>query len=150
MQLCRMHIILNSSSNIVQKVPSWVPLCRNRRMYQERVIIHRETTTKWWLLVWSNFMVKCVTSYMSRLIPVANNPFWYRYGSWGVCFTYATFFATKGLAATGRTYANSVTIRKACSFLLAKQLSSGGWGENYISCETEVILLSNILLYCAV
>uniref|UniRef100_A0ACD5ZM08 Uncharacterized protein n=1 Tax=Avena sativa TaxID=4498 RepID=A0ACD5ZM08_AVESA len=59
------------------------------------------------------------------------------YGSWGVCFTYATFFATKGLAAAGRTYENSVTIRKACSFLLAKQLSSGGWGENYLGCETE-------------
>ncbi|XP_037453243.1 achilleol B synthase-like isoform X3 [Triticum dicoccoides] len=60
------------------------------------------------------------------------------YGTWGVCFTYATFFATKGLVAAGRTYENSVTIRKACSFLLAKQLSSGGWGENYLGCETEV------------
>ncbi|XP_037453246.1 achilleol B synthase-like isoform X6 [Triticum dicoccoides] len=59
------------------------------------------------------------------------------YGTWGVCFTYATFFATKGLVAAGRTYENSVTIRKACSFLLAKQLSSGGWGENYLGCETE-------------
>ncbi|KAF7087536.1 hypothetical protein CFC21_090718 [Triticum aestivum] len=60
------------------------------------------------------------------------------YGTWGVCFTYASFFATKGLVAAGRTYENSVTIRKACSFLLAKQLSSGGWGENYLGCETEV------------
>uniref|UniRef100_A0A453MP21 Squalene cyclase C-terminal domain-containing protein n=1 Tax=Aegilops tauschii subsp. strangulata TaxID=200361 RepID=A0A453MP21_AEGTS len=68
------------------------------------------------------------------------------YGTWGVCFTYASFFATKGLVAAGRTYENSVTIRKACSFLLAKQLSSGGWGENYLGCETEVILFSNILL----
>lgn len=59
------------------------------------------------------------------------------YGSWGVCFTYATFFATKGLVAAGRTYENSVTIRKGCNFLLAKQLSSGGWGENYLACETE-------------
>ncbi|VAI41095.1 unnamed protein product [Triticum turgidum subsp. durum] len=60
------------------------------------------------------------------------------YGTWGVCFTYASFFATKGLVVAGRTYENSVTIRKACSFLLAKQLSSGGWGENYLGCETEV------------
>lgn len=59
------------------------------------------------------------------------------YGTWGVCFTYASFFATKGLVAAGRTYENSVTIRKACNFLLTKQLSSGGWGENYLSCQTE-------------
>ncbi|KAF8760459.1 hypothetical protein HU200_010081 [Digitaria exilis] len=59
------------------------------------------------------------------------------FGSWGVCFTYGTFFAVKGLAAAGRTYENSSSIRKACSFLLAKQLPTGGWGETYLSSETE-------------
>ncbi|KAG0523122.1 hypothetical protein BDA96_07G096800 [Sorghum bicolor] len=59
------------------------------------------------------------------------------FGSWGVCFTYGSFFAIKGLAASGRTYKNSDTIRKACNFLLSKQLHTGGWGESYLSSETE-------------
>jgi len=59
------------------------------------------------------------------------------FGSWGVCFTYGSFFAVKGLAAAGRTYENSSSIRKACSFLLSKQLGTGGWGETYLSSETE-------------
>ncbi|TVU06546.1 hypothetical protein EJB05_49767, partial [Eragrostis curvula] len=59
------------------------------------------------------------------------------YGSWAVCFTYATFFAIKGLVAAGRTYQNSVSIRKACDFLLSKQLNTGGWGEDYLSCQIE-------------
>ncbi|AQK90412.1 Cycloartenol synthase, partial [Zea mays] len=36
------------------------------------------------------------------------------YGSWGVCFTYATWFAVKGLACAGRTFNNSPVIKKAC------------------------------------
>uniref|UniRef100_A0A0E0HR25 Terpene cyclase/mutase family member n=1 Tax=Oryza nivara TaxID=4536 RepID=A0A0E0HR25_ORYNI len=43
-----------------------------------------------------------------------------------------------GLAAAGRTYENSSSIRKACNFILSKQLSTGGWGETYLSSETEV------------
>ncbi|EEC80626.1 hypothetical protein OsI_23002 [Oryza sativa Indica Group] len=62
----------------------------------------------------------------------------YLFGTWGICFTYGTFFAVKGLAATGRTYENSSSIRKACNFILSKQLSTGGWGETYLSSETEV------------
>ncbi|CAL5038667.1 unnamed protein product [Urochloa decumbens] len=60
------------------------------------------------------------------------------FGSWGVCFTYGSFFAVKGLAAAGRTYENSSSIKKACSFLLSKQLRTGGWGETYLSSETEL------------
>ncbi|KAK1627358.1 hypothetical protein QYE76_001673 [Lolium multiflorum] len=60
------------------------------------------------------------------------------YGTWGICFTYGTFFGVKGLAAAGRTYNNSSSIRKACNFLLSKQQSTGGWGESYLSIETEV------------
>ncbi|TVU31373.1 hypothetical protein EJB05_23056, partial [Eragrostis curvula] len=59
------------------------------------------------------------------------------YGSWALCFTYATFFAIKGLVAAGRTYQNSLSIQKACNFLLSKQIMSGGWGENYLSCHSE-------------
>jgi achilleol B synthase len=59
-----------------------------------------------------------------------------------VCFTYGTLFAVEGLVAAGRTYENSSSIRKACSFLLSKQLSTGGWGETYPSSENAVIILN--------
>ncbi|KAK6284757.1 hypothetical protein POUND7_003709 [Theobroma cacao] len=60
------------------------------------------------------------------------------YGSWGVCFTYAGWFGIKGLSAAGRTYNNSSNIRKACDFLLSKELATGGWGESYLSCQNKV------------
>ncbi|XP_075674232.1 cycloartenol synthase-like [Castanea sativa] len=59
-------------------------------------------------------------------------------GSWGVCFTYATWFGIKGLVASGKTYQDSYSIRRACDFLLSKQLDSGGWGESYLSCQDKV------------
>ena len=31
---------------------------------------------------------------------------------------------------------SSESIRKACEFLLSKQMEDGGWGESYKSCET--------------
>ncbi|XP_040369301.1 uncharacterized protein LOC112185960 [Rosa chinensis] len=60
------------------------------------------------------------------------------YGSWGVCFTYAGWFGIKGLVAAGRTYEDCSSIRKACDFLLSKELASGGWGESYLSCQNKV------------
>ncbi|KAA8528201.1 hypothetical protein F0562_035548 [Nyssa sinensis] len=56
------------------------------------------------------------------------------YGNWGVCFTYGTWSALAGLAAAGKTYNYSSSIRKACDFLLSIQLEDGGWGESYLSC----------------
>lgn len=56
-------------------------------------------------------------------------------GSWGICFTYATQFATESLSLVGETYGNSTYSRKACHFLLKKQRVDGGWGESYKSCE---------------
>lgn len=61
-----------------------------------------------------------------------------RYGSWAVCFTYDTWFGVKGLIAAGRTFENSLAIRKACDFLLSKELSLGGWGESYLSSQDQV------------
>ncbi|XP_023772895.1 cycloartenol Synthase [Lactuca sativa] len=60
------------------------------------------------------------------------------YGSWGVCFTYGTWFGVRGLVAAGRNFSNCLSIRKACNFLLSKQLASGGWGESYLSCQNKV------------
>ncbi|KAL8141223.1 hypothetical protein V2J09_007244 [Rumex salicifolius] len=60
------------------------------------------------------------------------------YGSWAVCFTYGIWFGIKGLIAAGKNYENCISIRKACDFLLSKQLSCGGWGESYLSCQDQV------------
>ncbi|GER49887.1 cycloartenol synthase [Striga asiatica] len=60
------------------------------------------------------------------------------YGSWGVCYTYGTWFGLTGLINGGKTYANSSSVRKACEFLLSKQLSCGGWGESYLSSQDKV------------
>ncbi|KAF3787560.1 Cycloartenol Synthase [Nymphaea thermarum] len=60
-----------------------------------------------------------------------------RYGNWGVCFTYGTWFGIEGLVAAGMSYEDCSAIRKACKFLLSKQLPSGGWGESYLSCRHQ-------------
>uniref|UniRef100_A0ACD5WXJ9 Uncharacterized protein n=1 Tax=Avena sativa TaxID=4498 RepID=A0ACD5WXJ9_AVESA len=59
------------------------------------------------------------------------------FGSWGICFTYGTWFAIEGLSAVGQCYSNSTCIRKACQFLLSKQLQNGGWGESHLSSRTK-------------
>lgn len=60
------------------------------------------------------------------------------YGCWGICYTFATYYALKGLAAAGQNYNNSLTVRKGCRFLLSTQKPSGGWGESYLSCPRKV------------
>ena len=44
-----------------------------------------------------------------------------RYGNWGICFMYGTWFALGALAAVGKTYNNCSAIRKAVDFLLKTQ-----------------------------
>lgn len=44
----------------------------------------------------------------------------------------ATNFALESLAYAGETHANSDSVRRACAFLLEKQMESGGWGETYM------------------
>ncbi|KAK4493064.1 hypothetical protein RD792_018106 [Penstemon davidsonii] len=60
------------------------------------------------------------------------------YGNWGICYTYGTWFAVEGLVACGNNYHNSSALRKACKFLLSKQLPDGGWGESYLSSSNKV------------
>ncbi|KAI9182873.1 Lanosterol synthase (Oxidosqualene--lanosterol cyclase) [Blastocladiella emersonii ATCC 22665] len=61
------------------------------------------------------------------------------YGAWGVCYTYATWFAVESLAgAGGDTYATLKHIRRACDFIAGKVKPDGGWGEHYTSCERHV------------
>lgn len=68
--------------------------------------------------------------------------FVYRYGNWGVCFTYGTWFALGGLAAAGKTYQNCAAVRKGVDFLLNSQRKDGGWGESYLSCPKKVTFSS--------
>ncbi|KOS17127.1 Lanosterol synthase [Escovopsis weberi] len=58
------------------------------------------------------------------------------YGSWGICFTYATMFALQSMAAIGETYSNSKIAKRGCDFLISKQREDGGWSESYKGCET--------------
>ncbi|KAL1318852.1 hypothetical protein HN51_071133 [Arachis hypogaea] len=78
--------------------------------------------------------IKKATAYIESV--QASDGSWY--GSWGVCFTYATWFGINGLIAAGKSYSDCPAIRKACEFLLSKQLSNGGWGESYLSCQNKV------------
>ncbi|KAI8921367.1 terpenoid cyclases/protein prenyltransferase alpha-alpha toroid [Powellomyces hirtus] len=73
-----------------------------------------------------------------RYIKKAQRPDGSWFGSWAICFIYATWFGIEGLSAVGETYENSGTVRKACEFLVSKQQADGGWGEDYKSCETGV------------
>ncbi|CBJ34051.1 Cycloartenol synthase [Ectocarpus siliculosus] len=54
------------------------------------------------------------------------------YGSWGVCFTYATWFGVEGLMSAGEPV-ESPTITKAVDFMLSRQNANGGWGESYLA-----------------
>ncbi|CAL9025347.1 unnamed protein product [Prunus brigantina] len=74
-----------------------------------------------------------------RYIEDTQNPDGSWLGRWGICYTYGTWFATEALIACGKNHHNSPTImRKACEFLLSKQLINGGWGESYLSSQTRV------------
>ncbi|NOZ01902.1 MAG: terpene cyclase/mutase family protein [Deltaproteobacteria bacterium] len=55
-------------------------------------------------------------------------------GSWGVCFTYGTWFGVSGLLAGG-VPSDDPAILNAVSFLLSRQKQDGGWGEHHLSCS---------------
>ncbi|KAI9866981.1 MAG: hypothetical protein M1813_000379 [Trichoglossum hirsutum] len=59
------------------------------------------------------------------------------YGSWAVCFTYAIWFSIEALAVVGETWGTNEGVRKACIWLLERQMADGGWGEHHTSCERK-------------
>lgn len=60
------------------------------------------------------------------------------YGSWGVCFLYAIWFAVEAFAANGESCATSETVRRACEFTASMQREDGSWGESYKSSQDKV------------
>ncbi|CDF35754.1 cycloartenol synthase [Chondrus crispus] len=60
------------------------------------------------------------------------------YGSWGICFLYAIWFAIDAYTSMGLTLETSPSMERACQFVLNKQREDGGWGESYLSSETMV------------
>ncbi|XP_008143861.2 lanosterol synthase [Eptesicus fuscus] len=59
-------------------------------------------------------------------------------GSWGVCFTYGTWFGLEAFACMGHIYRDGTAcaeVTQACDFLLSQQMADGGWGEDFESCE---------------
>ncbi len=55
-------------------------------------------------------------------------------GSWGVCFSYGTWFGTWGLRSAGLEVEHPA-LRRAAAFLRSHQLADGGWGETIESCR---------------
>jgi 2,3-oxidosqualene cyclase len=57
-------------------------------------------------------------------------------GSWGVCFTYGTWFGVWGLVAAGLR-PDHPSLRAAVRFLRERQRADGGWSETIESCRTR-------------
>ncbi|XP_033965761.1 lanosterol synthase-like [Pseudochaenichthys georgianus] len=67
-------------------------------------------------------------------------------GSWGVCFTYGIWFGLEAFACMGHVYQDDHVceeVQKACQFLLDRQMTDGGWGEDFESCEQRCYVQSS-------
>ncbi|ETV90614.1 hypothetical protein H310_14649 [Aphanomyces invadans] len=58
------------------------------------------------------------------------------FGKWGVCYTYGTMFAIKGMRAAGASDKDE-DVQDAVSFLVNKQRNDGGWSESFFACSTR-------------
>ncbi len=60
-------------------------------------------------------------------------------GSWGICFTYGTWFGVWALLACG-VPSTDAAIARAARFVLSKQRVDGGWSESYRSCIEDTYI----------
>ncbi|XP_075398299.1 lanosterol synthase isoform X1 [Tenrec ecaudatus] len=68
-------------------------------------------------------------------------------GSWGICFTYGTWFGLEAFACMGHVYQDGKAceeVTRACDFLLSWQMEDGGWGETYESCTLRHYVQSTV------
>lgn len=83
---------------------------------------------------WPDYRAQEIERFVNRAvswIKTAQKPHGGWYGSWGICFTYATMFALESLSSIGETYGNSEYAKRGCEFLISKQREDGGWSESY-------------------
>ncbi|KAI1494091.1 terpenoid cyclases/protein prenyltransferase alpha-alpha toroid [Biscogniauxia mediterranea] len=90
---------------------------------------------------WPDYRAKEIEAFVGRAvswIKTAQQPDGSWYGSWAICYTYATMFALESLYSIGETYGNSSHAKRGCDFLISRQREDGGWSESYRSCEKMV------------
>lgn len=83
---------------------------------------------------WPDYRSKEVETFIARAvswIKTAQFDHGGWYGSWAICFTYATMFALESLAIIGEIYDTSKHSKRGCDFLVSKQRADGGWSESY-------------------
>lgn len=120
---------------------------RNRNINCKGSAVPWRKTMAWWFMVslisweiWQFCSLTIVISYRHlNFEGLVITKFICRYGYWGICFLYATFFVLGGLVSVGKSYNNSEAVRKGVHFFLSTQNDEGGWGECLESCPSMVI-----------
>ena len=78
------------------------------------------------------FLNSAITIYLGELFfyiyicSPLRQKYFTRYGSWGSCFIYGTWFSLRGLAVVCKTYHNCLAIHRGVEFLLKSQSDDGG------------------------
>lgn len=117
-----MHNLGRHSAGYIPQAPPQLP----RRRYRASI-----STWVHQLILISLYSPRRAIHRAVKYLHAAQRPEGGWYGSWGICFTYATQFALESLSLVGETYATSERSRRACKFLVGKQRADGGWGESY-------------------
>jgi len=53
-------------------------------------------------------------------------------------------FALESLSLAGESHSNSSGVRRACEFLISKQMDDGGWGETYMVSWVSISVIDPI------
>lgn len=136
-----MHFINNTGITFVQEIISWAQEERDWNFHYKCCTVSWTYTNAWWFMVCFFIglldLFESICYFLFRI--KHDKDFCCRYGSWGICFIYATWFALVGLTAAGKTYYNCKAVCRGVEFLLKTQNNDGGWGESYLSSPNKVI-----------